>query len=94
MFSKHSSVIQLIKWAERGCGENSGRVFVEKSEGTRPLCVYKPIWKDTTKCITKKQDRMAWTGFIWLRIGQVAGFSVHSNKPLGLVKCGEFLISY
>lgn len=28
-----------------------------------------PDWRITFKWILKKQDRMAWTGFIWLRIG-------------------------
>jgi hypothetical protein len=33
----------------------------------------------------------AWTGFIWLRIGQVVGCCECGNEPSGSIKCGEFL---
>jgi hypothetical protein len=43
------------------------------------------------KWIFKKWDGEAWTGLIWLRIGQVAGACYCANKPLGSTKCGKFL---
>jgi hypothetical protein len=32
-----------------------------------------------------------WVGFIWLRIGQVAGFCKGGDKHCGSLKDGEFL---
>jgi hypothetical protein len=32
-----------------------------------------------------------WSGFIWLRIGQVVGSSEHDNDPSGCIKGREFL---
>jgi len=32
-----------------------------------------------------------WTGSLWLRIGEVAGFCESANEPLDFMKCGEFL---
>jgi len=43
------------------------------------------------KCVLKKWGGRAWTGMIWLRVGQVAGFREHGNELPGSVKCGEFL---
>jgi hypothetical protein len=33
----------------------------------------------------------AWTGLIWLRIGNVAGCCECGNEPSGSIKHGEFL---
>jgi len=33
----------------------------------------------------------AWTGWIWLRIGQVAGSCKSGNETSVSIKCGEFL---
>jgi hypothetical protein len=33
----------------------------------------------------------AWTGFIWLRIWQVAGCCECGSEPSGSIKCVEFL---
>jgi hypothetical protein len=41
--------------------------------------------------IFRKWDVGAWTGWIWLRIGQMAGCCECGNEPLGSIKCGEFL---
>jgi hypothetical protein len=43
------------------------------------------------KWILGKQGGKAWTGFIWLRIGPVAGSCEHGNETSGSIKCGEFL---
>jgi len=43
------------------------------------------------KWIFKKWDGEAWTGFIWLRIGTVAGSCECGNESLVSIKCGEFL---
>ena len=31
----------------------------------------------------------AWTGFMWLRMGQVSGTRECGNESLGSIKCGE-----
>jgi hypothetical protein len=43
------------------------------------------------KWIFKTQDGEAWTGLIWLRIGQVVGSCECSHKPSGSIKCWKFL---
>ena len=32
-----------------------------------------------------------WTGSVWLRIGEVAGFCESANETSDFMKCGEFL---
>jgi hypothetical protein len=39
----------------------------------------------------RKCDGVAWTGFIWLRIEQVAGCCKRGNERSDSIKCGEFL---
>ena len=41
--------------------------------------------------VFRKWDVRAWTGLIWLRIGQVEGSCECGNEPSGSIKCGEFL---
>jgi hypothetical protein len=41
--------------------------------------------------ILGKQDRKAWIGLIWFRIGPLAGSCEHSYVPSGSLKGGEFL---
>jgi hypothetical protein len=41
--------------------------------------------------IFRKWVMGAWTGSIWLRIGQVVGTCECGNEPPGSIKCGEFL---
>jgi hypothetical protein len=43
------------------------------------------------RCIFRKWDEGAWTGLIWLRIGQVAGCCESGNELSGFIQCGEFL---
>jgi len=45
----------------------------------------------TVQWVFKKWDMGAWTGLIWLRIGQVVGSCKCGNEPSGSIKCGEFL---
>jgi hypothetical protein len=33
-----------------------------------------------------------WTGFVWLRLAQVARFCVQVNETLGSTKCGEYVV--
>jgi hypothetical protein len=40
--------------------------------------------------IFRKLDVGAWTGSIWLRIGQVAGTCDCGNERSGSIKCGKF----
>jgi len=39
--------------------------------------------------IFRKWDVGAWTGFMWLRMGQVSGTRECGNESLGSIKCGE-----
>ena len=41
----------------------------------------------TLKCILRKCNGMAWTGFICLMLGQKMGSREQSNEPLGSIKC-------
>ena len=42
------------------------------------------------KSMFRKHGVRPRTGFIWLRIGQMADRCKHSNEPSGSVLCGEF----
>jgi hypothetical protein len=46
------------------------RVLVKKPEGKRPLGINERI---ISRCILRKWDLKAWTGWIWLRIGTGGG---------------------
>jgi hypothetical protein len=39
----------------------------------------------------EKQVGKVWIGFLWLRMGPVAGSCEHGNEPSGSIKGGEFL---
>jgi hypothetical protein len=41
------------------------------------------------KWVFRKWGGEVWTGFIWLRIGKVAGSYECGNEPSGSIKCGE-----
>jgi hypothetical protein len=43
------------------------------------------------KYILKKCFERAWTGLIWLKVGQVACCCEHGNEHLVPIKCGEYL---
>ena len=43
------------------------------------------------KWIVWQSDRGAWTGLIWLIIGQVRGSCECGNEPSGSIQCREFL---
>jgi hypothetical protein len=40
--------------------------------------------------ISRMQNMMMWTGFVWLRQGPVVGSCEHSHETLGSRKGGEF----
>jgi hypothetical protein len=66
------------------------RVFVGKPEGRRSLEDPALDGSMILKWIFEKWDG-AWTGLIWLRIGQAAGSCECGNEHLSSVKCGELL---
>jgi hypothetical protein len=43
-------------------------------EGNRPLGRTRCRWGIILKHIIEKLDEVVWTGLIWLKLGQVAGF--------------------
>jgi len=63
------------------------RVLMWKPEGKSHLEDPGVDGKILLRWIFRKSDIGARTGWIWLRIGQVAGTCL----PLGSIKCGEFL---
>jgi hypothetical protein len=55
-----------------------------KPEGKRPLRRPRHRWEDNIKMKLWEVECGVWTGSHWLRMGT-------GNKPLGSIKCGEFL---
>jgi hypothetical protein len=41
--------------------------------------------------VFRKRDVGVWTGWSWIRLGQVAGTCECGDEPLGSIKYGEFL---
>jgi hypothetical protein len=70
---------------------NSYKFLVGEPEGKRPLGRPRRRWEDNIKMDLRKWDLGVWIGFIWLRIGAGGCSCEHGSKPLGRVKCGEFL---
>jgi hypothetical protein len=94
------NIIRVIKsrrmrWAghEARMGEGRGayRILVGRPEGRRPLVRPRRRWEDNIKMHLQEVRWGAWTGLIWLRIGQVAGSCECGNEPSGSIKLGEFL---
>jgi hypothetical protein len=48
------------------------RILVRKSQGKKPLGRPRHRWKNNIK-LDLREDGIAWTGFIWLRIGTSEG---------------------
>jgi hypothetical protein len=70
--------LRKMRWAghvERmGEGRNVYRVLVEKPEGKRPLGRPRRRWEDGTKMDLRGIGwGGGWSGFTWLRIGNVGG---------------------
>jgi hypothetical protein len=67
------------------------RILVGKPEGKRPLEDLDVGGQIIVTWILEAQDGMIWTGFMWLRIGQVEGPCEHGNEPSGSIKFWEIL---
>jgi hypothetical protein len=48
-------------------------------------------WEDNIKMDLRELGWKAWTGLIWLRMGQDARFCERGNEPSVSIKFGEFL---
>jgi hypothetical protein len=48
-------------------------------------------WRIILRWIFRDWNVEAWTGLIWLRMGQVVGTSNCGNETSGSIKCGKFL---
>jgi hypothetical protein len=46
---------------------------------------------DIKMYLREREDKPAWTGLIWLRMGQVEGPCEHGNEPLGSINYWEIL---
>jgi hypothetical protein len=71
---------------EEKCVHSSGRETWRKETAWK----HKPMWEDNIEKYLKYDGR-AWTGFIWLGIGTVAGCCEKGSEPQGFIKCGRFL---
>jgi hypothetical protein len=58
-----------------GEGRNVHRVLVGKPKGKRPLGRPRHRWEDGIKMDLREIGRGLWSGYTWLRIGTVGGFS-------------------
>jgi hypothetical protein len=72
-----------------GAKRNGCRVFMGNPEGKRPLGKKRNRWRIILKRISKKQDGMAWTAFIWLRTGTNGGSCESGNEHSGYIKYQE-----
>jgi hypothetical protein len=72
-------------WERRG----AYRDLVGKPEGRRPLVRPRSRWEDNIKMYLREVEWEAWTGSIWLKIGQLAGCCECGNEPSGSIKCLE-----
>jgi hypothetical protein len=52
-----------------GVRRGAYRVLVGKPEGKRPLGRHKRRWDNNIKIELHEVESVAWTGFIWLRMG-------------------------
>jgi hypothetical protein len=64
-----------------GVRRGAYRVLVGKPEGRRPLGMPRQRWEDNIKMHPQEVGWGAWTGMIWLKIGQVVGSCECSNEP-------------
>jgi hypothetical protein len=96
------SIVRVIKarrmrWAGNVArmGEMRGayNILVGQPEGRRPLGRPRRRWEDNIKMGLRAIGfgDVDWIGFIWLRIGTVAGSCEHGNETSGSIKCGKFL---
>jgi hypothetical protein len=74
-----------------GEGRGEYRVLVGRPGGRRPLGRPRRRWEDNIKMDLQEVGWGAWTGLIWLMIGQVAGCCECGNEPSGSIKREEFL---
>jgi hypothetical protein len=70
-------------------GDVHAGIWWGKPDGKRPLGRPRGRGADNTK--TNLQEVEAWTGSIWLREGEVAGFCKCGNEPSGSIKRGNIL---
>jgi len=74
-------------------GDRTGvyRILVGRSEGRRTLGKPSRRWEDYIKMYLQRWDREAWTGLIWLRIGDIGWRCKCGNERSGSIECGEFI---
>jgi len=96
------SVVRVVKsrrmrWvghvARMGQGRVVHRVLVGRPEGKRPLGRPRRRWGIILRWIFRKWAGVVRTGWIWLRIGQVAGTCEYGDEPSGSKNAGNFLTS-
>jgi hypothetical protein len=84
-----------MKWACHvlimGEIRNPYTILVGKPEGKRLLGRPRRRWEDTVKMDLMEIGLGEWIGFMWRRVGTVAGSCEHGNEPSGSRKYGKFL---
>jgi hypothetical protein len=62
-------------------------------EGKRPTDRPRHRLEDNIKMDLTESGFGGWIGFLWLRIGAMAGSCEHGNESSGSIKCSIFLVS-
>jgi hypothetical protein len=75
-----------------GEGRNVYKVLVGKTEGKGPLERPRRRWENGIKMDLREIGLGMWSGFTWLRIGNVAGCCECGDEPSGSVPTE--LVSY
>jgi hypothetical protein len=77
-----------MRWAGHVARIIRGENSLMERDNLKDPAIY---WRIILRWIFRKWDVEAWTGLIWLRMGQVAGTCNCGNEPSGSIKCGKFL---
>jgi hypothetical protein len=80
-----------IRWTGHVAGMGKMRnanILFRKPKWKRPLGRPRHRWENILKWIFKEWDMKMWAGFIWFRVGSVAGCCEHNNESFGSIKDG------
>jgi hypothetical protein len=70
---------------------NAYRILVGEPDGKRPREGQDVSGWIILKWILERQNRVVWTGLMWLRIGTGEGSCEHDNEYFSSTKCWEVL---
>ena len=78
--------------ARTGDWSDACRTSVVRPQGKKPLGRSRRRWEDNIR-MDLQEIIWGWTGLIWLRIEQVAGYFERCNETSGSINTGYFLAS-